>query len=137
MEVFSMKIKINEKLIATSLITATLGLAGLNALLRLFNTIIPMMDALIAVLVFFSVFVMVYTINKFKFKTLMNLLFFVGFILVLVLILVYAGELINTSPPFVQAIYNGFLPLVYGIIPAGIVSGLVGFVRLDKIGGRK
>lgn len=124
--------------ISAVLMSLTLILAGINALTRMLSWTQAWMDILIIPLAMASILLTFYNYNQYKFKTLMNLMFFTVFVGVVGLILAVQTMVLPTSPSFVVAIYQGFMPLLMGTVVAGVVIIGIGAVRLgDTLKGKK
>lgn len=112
---------------------AIFGVGGINILLRILNIAYPMLDTVLVFLGFFGLLVIAYGVNnKFQFKSKMDLLLWAGIVAMVVFIGSFGGQYISATPPLIQSIYQGLLPLIYGFVVAGLISVVVGIVNLRK-----
>jgi len=92
-------------------------------------TILTFIEGITLVVGFIGFVLLIYKINEFKFKTMLNL----GIFALVILSLIVANFLL--VPPMigiVSAVYSGFSPLMTGFIVGGIISIVMGLTRLES-----
>jgi hypothetical protein len=110
---------------------AIFGVAGINALLKVLNVSYPLIDEMLVLLGFFGFLALVYGINKFKFRSLLDLTLLS--VIVGILGFISSGALVSSSWGLVSQIYSGFAPLLTGLVIAGVITILVGMVNLKTL----
>lgn len=112
---------------------AIFGVAGINAVLKVLNIAYPLIDYILVLLGFFGFFAIVYGINEFKFRSLLDLALLNVIVVALAYISISSGALVNTSLGVVSQIYSGFSPLLTGLVIAGVITILIGMVNLKTL----
>jgi len=114
-------------------VMAILGLTGLNVLLKVFSIAYPVLDYIVVVAGFFVFLAIVWEINQFQFRSLLDLALLSIIIGMLAWLGMGAGAWIPASAVLISQIFNGFLPLITGVIISGIITVLIGLVRLKTM----
>lgn len=112
---------------------ALLVLSGINAMIRVAGQAFAILDYVLIAAGFFGILAMTYGMNEFKFKSLLDLVLFAVLIGVLGYIAALGLPEAVASAPLIYQIFQGFAPLMTGLVVGGIVTILVGLVRLKQI----
>jgi len=110
-----------------------LVLTGINVLLQFLAIPFALLGTVLIAAGFFGVLVITYGINEFEFTSLLDLVLYAVLIGVLGYILSVGLGATITAIPIVYQIFQGFNPLMIGIVVGGVISILIGFVRLKKL----
>jgi len=108
-------------------------LAVVNVLVNVFSMAFPLLEYGSALVAFFAIPIILYSKNEMKFKSMLDLTLFtviVGvFSLILIAFLMY-GSTLPVTLGIVLTIFNGFIPLMAGIVLGGVITVFIGFLNL-------
>ena len=108
-------------------------LSGINVLIRVANQTFPILDYVLIAAGFFGILLMTYGMNEFRFKSLLDLVLFAVLIGVLGYLAILGLPEAVMSAPLIYQIFQGFAPLMAGLVVGGIVTIIVGLVRIKQI----
>jgi len=106
----------------------TLLAASLNIFLNIFSVPYALLSNLLIPLGFFTLLSVMYTVNKFRFKTMLNLLIFIAIIGLLAYLSLNYATTVPASYGVVYSIFQGLFPVMSGFIIGGIVAGILGLL---------
>jgi len=131
-----MKIPKELSKIAKWMTIATVVLALVNIVPRVFGVYIPYIDFSLVALGMLSVVLMAFTHSKFKFKSKMDLISH-GTLLVLIMALLFIpsyfgmGNALMATSPWAM-IYQAISPLLWGLFIGGALTFALGFLLKDN-----
>ena len=109
-----------------------LVMSGINVLLRIFGATFPILDYILIGGGFVGILLIVYAMNEMKFKSLLDLVLFSVLIGVLGYIAALGLPAAIQSAPLIYQIFQGFAPLMTGLTVGGVITIILGLVRLKK-----
>ena len=123
--------------IAAWLVIITLLGAALNIFLNIFSVPYTLLSNLLIPLGFFTLLSVMYTVNKFKFNTMLNLTLFVIIIGVLAFLSISSATIVPASYGIVYSIFQGLMPVMAGFIVGGIIVSVMGLLFLPGFKQKK